>query len=339
MSEKTWPGHVVDIDFLNKGKDEYSASREGYLVVDLISNLIFLWGLSSSPLQSMKQTIKMEIASAKQPPQPAPLMDVFEDVFEDDLSESSHEATVDANTADSVDEFGIEVYTGARKSEREKIKFEAAEDEDEFGEELEPRPSRLKIRKLELKEKHIDTVYAQLDTLRRLIFEDVHQSPSERQTYLSHIFLFVGASVNTSKFAFCLTRSLHESQEPLPIDAEDNSSLPGKTRADDTWIRSILRSLLQYDIGTDSIRPTRSRIANRISLVVGYSTAPQANSATSTDLQTLDDSLIPLRVPEKWYSKWNPKKPLRTIRIDSLPNLVNSVPTYCGRIGEPISLM
>lgn len=337
-----WPGHITDIDFLIKEKDEYSASREGHLVVDLISHLIFLWGLSPSPLQSMKQAIDVEIASSNCPPQSAPPMFVFEDESDSDEPISTQEDLVDTSTDVQVDEFGIEVHTEPKKSNRPKIKLDDDADADELFEEPEAKPSRLQLRRLEKQQRQVDSVVTQLETLRRLIFEDVHQPTPTRQHYLSHIFLFVGSSARTSKFSCCLVRQLHESATDSTYHHDENASLPAKTRADDTWIRSKLRLLLQKDIGTSSIRQSRSRMTNRISLVIAYSAAPSATNGPLLSESAVNDEFTPIQLPQECLTKWNPKKPIKSIRIGFAPHDPPSPtpsPVFFTRIGDPIYLL
>lgn len=332
--DSSWPGHIVDIDFVVKEKYEYSPSREGHLAVDLISHLIFLWGLSSAPLQSMKQIIKSEIASATRPPQSEPLMDVFEDNLDD---EDCLDSQTESNTPDSaviVGEFGIEVETGPKQYVRKKLVFSTTE---EVEDELPIRkPSRSYIMGLQRKEKTIDAVHTQLDTLRKLIMADVQQPSHLRTAYLSHIFLFIGASVTTAKFAFCLLRSPHIDDQTVWSSTDP---LPLKTRPEDAWIRSTLRSLLQKDIGTSSIRPTKSKMANRISLVVAYSALPNAAIEASLSPSVLDDMLVQIRIPDKWLNTWNPRKPMRVIRMGDTDKLSSVTPFYSARIGQPMYLL
>lgn len=343
-----WPGHCMDValpgdqNSVSTTLSEYSPSLEGHLIVELITQLTFLWGLSPSPLNTMRQSIKAEISSFNPPPQNEPLMDAFE-VYSDDIEDESKAEALDKRiTSDAVGEIKIEEYTEQNKPKRRVFQKETKieDEEDDFMDET-PKPSRMRLLKLRKSEKSIDSAHSQLEIVRKLIFDDYYRPRETRSVYLSHIILFIGASITTSKFACSFVRPPRQSPESdVSTSTPKSTEMLPKSRAEDAWIRSTLRGLLQKDIGNPLERGGKSKFANRVSILVCYSALPSLGADASSLDSPLPsyESMIPIRVAPHWFTKWNAKKPMKTIRIGEMATNSHSNPVYTARLGDMIAL-
>ena len=339
----TWPGRIMDVKRSVKTGDSYSASREGHLLAELILQALLMWGASVYPINMLKSTVHSQLEASAGEKEKLPLIHEFGSSTSS-LHDCSPNNIIPKIGEDGIvsDEAAIQEYDQDNMPKRRKLKFAPPPGSDNDEDDILAPITRTQVNANRKLLREIENLETQIERLRFLILEEAERSSSSHGLYLSHVLVFVGASISTSRLALCFVRQPMNNAEPPHSNSSPSHDpqLQPKSRADDVWIRSVLRQTLQYDFGTPTIM---SRQRCRIHLLVCYSALPGTSTPMPPSIPC--DQLQSVRLSRNLFTKWNPKRPMRTIRIrDHEPGVCESssmptCPLFFGRLGDPVSLL
>lgn len=332
IAMQNWPGHMMDVKMPSNENDVYSPSREGYLIIEIISQLIFIWGLSSAPIHTLRNTLKDELPDSSNPCED----DDFSDLSlpSADQQKDKDVKMVTVNQISGNLETFIEEYDSKHEMNRKLIQSDTDHDDEEKA----PKKTRTQIYYIQKALTMVDSLESQLTKLRFLIWEEYHRPVNANSPFLSHILMLVGPSLGMSKQGLCIVRSNRANGA-----SNSNQSIPPKNRSDDTLIRSTLRNMLQHVSDMPSTRQQFSKMQAKIHFLVCFSTSSQ-NAESLCEPLSSDVDLSFSRLPTALLTKWNKKKPIKSIRIcgpDQLliPQLTDPEITLTAQLGDPLILM
>jgi hypothetical protein len=336
VNSDQWPGHLMDVQMPSNQTDCYSPSREAHMVVELINQIVFMWGISSMPIPSLHSSLKSEIATFSSANEEI----VFVDSTSVESRSSSHKIADDEehdviSSHRSHGELVIEEYSGNTKPGS---KFQLTHNEEDEDDEPITK-SRTHMYSIQSAFRSVDSYCSQLEKLKFLVWRDSQCYSGSNSIYLSHIIILIGPTISMARQGCCIIRT-PRGKVAEPQNASSDA-VPQKTRADDSSIRSTLREMLKYQVEAPSTRRQFSKTQAKIHLIACWSTFASNDPSMAENTSAIDD-LAFTKVPNSIFTKWNRKRPIQTFRIVSGEN---DFPLYyqssiaCVKLGEAVCLL